>query len=520
MILRKPYAFLIKYFQKINIVLLGLVLFLFYKTVKFHQFAKNYVSTSIYNDKIDSIANYVNKYTVLAFLFVFIICAILIYLLKKKDKPYISYVIVVIVNAFAFTLLIYSNNFFLYKALDGFNIVTAKVINDLSFISNMLYYPIILILLIRSFGIDLKSFGFQEDKEFIEIGEEDREEVEVSVGFDKEKMLRNAKYYFRNIKYYVVEHKITLSFVLGIMLFIGITQFYNYFYVENRIYKMNESITANEYKLKVKATYLTDKDFSGNIITSDDTYFIVVDFEVENLIKINRKFDIEKVLLYINNNYYVPSTRYNSYFKDMGNLYTGKELGSREKTSYLLIYEIPKPDKKTNFVLKYQDVGNTKLVQVKIKILDISTFKDKGIEKYPEFFNIPINENNSMNFKISNYEISDKVTYTYQSCDSTGTCPVFEKTDTVATDKRVLHAKFSLEDKERKDFLNFVNNYGKIKYTIDGVEKIISIKYAVTREYRGNHLYLIVPSEIENASKIDLLFTIRAYRYTYRLKGE
>lgn len=520
MILRKPYALLIKYFKKINIVLLGLVLFLFYKTMRFHQFAKNYLDSNVYNSKIDAISNYFNKYTIIAFLFVFIICGILIYLLRKKDKPYFSYILIVVVNAFAFFLLVYANNFFMFKALEGFKIVNAKTINDLSLIANILYYPLLLILLIRALGIDLKNFGFQEDKEFMEINEADREEVEVNVGFDKEKWLRNFKFYFRNTKYFIIEHKASLACVFGIVLLIALFQFYNYFYVENKIYGMNKTIYANNYGLKVKNVYLTDKDYHGNIITNDNKYFILVDLEVKNKLSRDRLFDIEKMLLFIDDQYYVPSTRYNNYFKDMGSLYIGKELKGKETTSYLLIYDVPKPDSKANFVLKYQDVGDVKLVQIKIKVLDISEFRDKGSAVYPEAFHVPINENESMTFSINNYTISDTVDYTYQACDSTGSCPVFQTTFTSNSGRKVLHLKFKLEDKERDEFLSFVNGYGKIKYVIDGVEKTIQTTNAITKKYRGNHVYLSVPSEIENASKIDLVFTVRSYQYTYHLKGE
>lgn len=520
MILRKPYAFLIKYFQRINIVLLGLVLYLFYKTMRFHQFAKNYLATNVYNSKIDAIANYFNTYTVLAFLFVFIISIILIYLLRKKDKPYISYILIVIVNAFAFILLIYANNFFTYKALEGFKIVSAKTISDLSLIANILYYPLLLILLIRSLGIDLKSFGFQEDKEFIEISDEDREEVEVNVGFDKEKWLRNLKYYFRHTKYFITEHKVSLACAFGIVLLIALFQFYNYFYIENKIYGMNKTIISNNYGLKVKNVYLTDKDYHGNIITNDNKYFVLVDLQVQNRLRRDRLFDIEKMLLFINDKYYVPSTRYNHYFKDMGNLYNGKELKSKDTTSYLLIYDVPKPDEKANFVLKYQDVGDTKLVQIKIKVLDISELRDKGIATYPEMFNVPINENDNMIFKINEYKITDTVNYTYQACDPKDSCPVYEATYTAPSGRKVLYLRFKLEDNERDDFLAFINNYGKVKYVVDGVEKTVATTNAITKKYRGNHVYLSVPSEIENASKIDLVFTIRSYQHTYHLKGE
>ena len=520
MILRKPYAFLIKYFQKINILLLAFVLFLFYKTMKFHQFAKNYLSTNVYNNTIDSISNYVNKYVIISFVFVFIISIILAYLLRKKDKPYISYVLIIIVNIFALVLLIYANNFFTYTAFKGFKIVNAKMMSDLSLIANILYYPLIFILLIRSLGIDLKSFGFQEDKEFVEISEEDREEVEVNVGFDKEKFLRNIKYYFRNTKYFVIEHKTSLLCVFGVVLFIGIIQFYNYFYVENKIYKLNENIKANYYKLKVKHTYLTDRDYSGNIITNDDSYFVIADVDITNLVSTPRVFDYEKFLLYIDNQFYVPTTKYNHYFKDMGNLYNGKEINGKSQTSYILVYEVPKPKDKANFVLKYQDVYNKKLIRIKLSILDISEFKDKGEASYPKTFEVPINIDDTMKFKVTSFEIGDTVNYTYQKCDSTGTCPIYEETYNSNGKNKVLHIKFNSYDHERKEFLNFINNYGKVRYTVGGSQKLLSIKYAVTRDYRGNHLYLIVPNEINDATNVDLIFTIRSYRYTYHLKGE
>ena len=78
MILRKPYAFLIKYFQRINIILLVAVLFSFYSVSKFHQFTKNYVQTGIYNSQIDAISNYVNFYVIIAFIVIFIISSILL----------------------------------------------------------------------------------------------------------------------------------------------------------------------------------------------------------------------------------------------------------------------------------------------------------------------------------------------------------------------------------------------------------------------------------------------------------
>ena len=77
MILRKPYAFLIKYFQKINILLLLLVGYVFYKDLQIYKFVKEYLATSVYNPTIDSISNYANFTIYLAFILVIIISIIL-----------------------------------------------------------------------------------------------------------------------------------------------------------------------------------------------------------------------------------------------------------------------------------------------------------------------------------------------------------------------------------------------------------------------------------------------------------
>ena len=521
MILRKPYAFLIKYFQKINILLLLLVGFVFYQNTQIHQFVKDYLATSVYNPTIASIDSYANGYVYLAFIAIMVISAILIYLLRYKDKPYASYVYILIANFITFAFFLYTDNYFTYKAIEGYNLVAIKVVKDLLFISTLPYYPMIFILLIRSIGIDLKNFGFQEDKEFAEINEADREEVEVQVGFDKDRFIRKVKYYFRHFKYFFFEHKVPLLIVFGIVFIIFSFNFYRYFYVDNRIYNMNEVFRSNDYLISVNHTYLTDKDFSGNVVSEKDSYFILVDLSIENLLSISRNFDIDKLLLFVDNDYYVPTTRFNAYFTDMGNLFIGKELDANKKISYLLIYEVPKPKDDANFLLKYQDVGGSdgKLIRVKIKVQDISTFKQKGNANLTEEFTIPLNLNEKVTFNINNYSLVDSINYTYQQC-SPNSCPIYQTTVTAGAGKKILYMRGSFGDSTKQEFLDFVLKYGKVRYQINGEDRLVDVKYAVNRAYYGNHLYLIVPDEIVNVQNIELVFTIRTYQYFYKLKGE
>lgn len=521
MILRKPYAFLIKYFQRINLLLLLLVCFVFYKNVQLYQFAKDYVNTGVYNTIIDPITNYTNGYVYLAFILILVISVILAYLLRYKDKPYASYIVIFVVNVITLGFFIYTHNYFEYTAVKGFLLVASKVVKDLLFISLLPYFPLIFILLIRSIGIDLKSFGFHEDKEFVEINEEDREEVEVEVGFDRDRWVRRIKYSIRHFKYFFLEHKIILISLFCVLVAVFGFIFYNNVYVKNRIYSMNEALRSNNYRITVNNTYLTDKDYTGNIVSEEGRYFILVDLKIQNLLNISRNFDIEKVLLFIDNDYYVPTTRFNSYFTDMGNLYDGGSIDPNDTTSYVLVYEINKPSSKANFLLKYQDLNSrdSKLIRVKIKVLDISTFKTKGNYNFKQEAVVPINENETAKFKLNTFEFLESVDYRYQQCEPYS-CPIYEKTVNAPKGYKILYLKGDYGVYSTKEFNSFLKKYGKLYYKKDGKYIQRKISFAVNRDYQGKHIYLLVPDEVANSEDLSLLFTIRTYQYFYKIKGE
>ena len=521
MILRKPYSFLIKYFQKINILLLLLVAFVFYKDLQIYQFVKDYLATGIYNVTIDSITNYASIYAYLSFIGILAISSILAYLLHYKDKPYASYIFILIANFITFAFFLYTSHYFTYNAIEGYNLGAIRIVRDLLFISTLPYYPMLFILLIRSIGIDLKSFGFQQDKEFADINEADREEVEVQVGFDKDHYIRNIKYRLRQFKYFFLEHKVSLSIVFAFLFLLFSFNFYHYFYVENRIYKMNENFRSNNYQITVKNTYLTDKDYAGKIVSENGRYFILLDLDIENLLSLPRTFDIEKMMLFIDNEYYVPTTRFNEYFVDMGNLYDGRSLDSKQKNTYLLVYEINKPRENANFLLKYQDLNSSdsKLIRVKIKVLDISTFKTKGEYAFSEEANIPINNQESVKFQIYNSELLDSTTYRYQQC-SPNSCPIYEGTVTAKEGYKILYLRGNYDNYSTQQFLNFLKKYGRLRYQKDGKLHDIDLSFAVNKNYQGNHLYLMIPNEAAEADSISFVFTIRTYQYIYQLKGE
>ena len=96
MVLRKPYAFLIKHFQKINLVLLLLVLYVFVKHMQAYNFVKDYISTGVYSALVDPISNYVSFLVFLACGLIIVFAIILMFLLYHKKKPVVVYGLIIL----------------------------------------------------------------------------------------------------------------------------------------------------------------------------------------------------------------------------------------------------------------------------------------------------------------------------------------------------------------------------------------------------------------------------------------
>lgn len=519
MILRKPYAFLIKNFQKINIVLLLLAIFLFVRNLDLYNFVKEYLDYKTYNPYISPISKYIDILSYIGVLVLLVITSILIYLLKYKDKPILSYLLIFISYLYMLIIFIVDTSFFNNLAGKSFDLPGTLMIKDLTFIASLPQYVVFVLLFIRSIGLDLKKFGFNEDKEFIKTTEEDNEEVEVAVGIDYDKLKRRIREKFRYIKYFFLEHKFSLSliFLIGIGIFsYGI---YNYIYVVNKVYDMGESFISNNYRFSVNATYLTDKDYAGNVITKDK-YYIVLDVSVDNLLNKDRLLDIEKFFLYTNTQYYIPATRYNTNFVDMGNLYKKEKLKAKRSTNYLLIFEVDKPEEDENFILAYQDVSNKNLPlkKVKIKVTDLSKFKEKSRKGMLEDLKVPLNKDEAKEMIVYNYSIVDSVLYTYKDCNVYD-CYMVEDIMRAQNNKKILYMKMNFFGDSNMEFINFATRYGKVKYKINGVWYTSKMVDASPRYYNGSHLYILVEDELVNAEEIQLVFTIRTYQYFYVLKG-
>ena len=74
----------------------------------------------------------------------------------------------------------------------------------------------------RLLGMDINKFHFTSDEEFLEMSEEDREQVEIRVKVDKNIFIRFYKRIARNLNYFYLEHKRICNTIFGIIIIVSI----------------------------------------------------------------------------------------------------------------------------------------------------------------------------------------------------------------------------------------------------------------------------------------------------------
>ena len=171
MVFRKPYAFLIQYFQRIHLFLLGLCFYLFYKTTALRTFVSEFIRTESYNQDLESIKHYVGFLPVFVILLCLGILLTLMILLRHKKKPWKTYLFPFINYIYLLIVMLYIRNFFMgYNELSDITKIMAG--RDLLFIAYIPQFAVFLLLILRTLGIDLNRFGFKNDKEYLEIKED------------------------------------------------------------------------------------------------------------------------------------------------------------------------------------------------------------------------------------------------------------------------------------------------------------------------------------------------------------
>lgn len=526
-ILKKPYAFLIKRFRLIHLILTIFIGYLLFSTFKLHGFFNRYVA-NVYSTLADAVpSNYITLFMFLIAIIIVIFSLAMYLLMKRKDKPRTIYIVISAFYVVLFGLFIYYFSVFKNIESVALSIKSAMLLRDLTLIFMLPQIGFFVLILVRALGFDIKKFNFSKDLKELDLSEEDSEEFEFIIGTDSYKYTRFLRRRLREFKYYILENKFMFTIFSGLVVLIIIIMVIMHFTVFNRTYGSNQRINANNLILQVNNSYLTNLDYNGNVI-SDGKYYLVANINFTNKSGASTVLDLTNYELITKSGKIYPTIAKNSYFIDLGAGYTKDKIENNASSNYIIVYELNESDLARSYTLRIVDSVEYKAGTINAKVKNVS-LKPKTYDKLDISDTIKTGSTlkmyssilNNSTLLVNSYNFMNKFTYKYEACIRNN-CSY--KTDIVSADATkgkaliVLSGNLSLDSnsmfvKNNKTKLTFFDAFVLLKY--DGnYSKVKNLTpSSVLDEY-----ILEVDSNASRASDVDLIITIRDKRYVIDLK--
>ncbi len=529
MVLRKPYAFLIKHFKLIHIIMTVAIIYLMIKTEHIIDFLNEYIHSNniVIGQNITStlFTPYIFIWSIVILLFSIILLAVMV----KKDKPRLFYAISGIIYIVSFSVYLYG------QAIMGQmeNVIveprTVKAVYDLFMFIMIAQGVSVIFFFIRGIGFDFKKFDFSRDMSDLDISQEDNEEFEVDLDLDFNDSVRRYKKAIRYFKYFYKENKFIINIASGLLVAIVCYYLYNNINIFTKVNKQGISFYVNGFTMGIMDTYLVDTDKQGKMI-SDDSVFLIANIQVKNENNKPTPFAPGSIELIIGNATYHHNAKYKEYFTDLGVVYENNEV-KNNFTNYLLVYEIPKSKQNKRMKIRLTDTDSDQTILVKVKYEDLT--KTDEVETVLIGQSIDFNGTALKNstLTINDYSIADQYENNYLFCLKNGRCvdskeylrPTYGD---VNYDEALLklNASFTLDEETNSykinDFYSLFSNFVTISYEINGKQKSQSTNFKQvksTKKKDKDIYYIEVNKELEEAQNISLNFNVRNKVYKYYL---
>ena len=503
MILRKPYAILIKYFKLIHIIMFIFFSYFVFAIRKIYLFFSEYIKTSNFTYFENMSKSYVPG---ILFFFAVIILALSIgifLLMHKKEKPVLFYRVMIGYSIFLIAIFIYYIVFF--KSLEStiyepLRIVVNRDISLFAYITNFFF---VAVTFIRGFGFDIKKFSFDKDKKELHLEESDSEEYELNVLVEKDDIKSFLNKNRREFSYYVKENKLILS-IIGILILVSVVLYvYFNFFVINKIYVEGENIHGNNIIYRVNSSVITNTDKYGNEINSKSNY-LIINMNIINSAATGH-LDNEALRVNVDGEFYYPSVATCDLFSDLGNCYKNQEIKVNTDNNFIVIYKINKEYK--TIYLEILKNGKEDYQYSKVKLNCKEYEVDETEYNINDEFKIL-----EYNTKIINFSVSDRAEYQYESCIDSK-CSAYTRIVSPNVGEAVLTLEFDNLDKISDDFLDSAIGlkYNNIVYTGKDIKLLAKYK---------NKVYYSVPSFVKNVNNCYLTITMRDSRYNILLGGK
>lgn len=499
MILRKPYAILIKYFKLIHIIMFISFSYLIFPLQKIYIFFKNY----IINNNFTYVENMADKYVpwiLIVIVFVLLGLAIgILLLMNKKEKPVLFYKVMIVYCIFLVVMFIYYMVFF--KSLDRTVYETLRIaINrDIILFAYIFNYFFVAFTFIRGFGFDIKKFSFDRDKKELNLEESDNEEYELNVNLEKEDIRSFINRHKREFKYYTKENKkfFTIAGVI-ILLLAGLYIYYDFFVI-NRVYKESDTISIGSFSYHVNSSKISNISKYGEDI-GDNNDYLILSMNIKNYGD-DKKIDSETLRINIDKEYYYPSSC--DLFSDIGTCYKNQNIKSSNDNEYIFVYKIKK-DYKDIFL----EILKNKDDEYKYSRVKLSYTKDNLEKRYSDDVKFVFND---IEYTIDNYSLSSKTSYEYEECEMEK-CTTYTKKVLPNNGEMVLTLQIMNSKRLSDEFLS----------SAIGIRYINKLYYGNKIQLLGrnkNYVYYSVPIYVREIDSLDVLVMTRPILYIINLKG-
>ena len=532
MILRKPYAFLIKHFRAIHLILGALVIFLVYKTTGILSFFNNYASAGRYEYVNNLAGKNVTFFMYLAVFLIIGICIAIFFLMRQKKKPTKLYVATIVYYIFIFIMLTIAYSIFQTIQTETLATETIRVYRDVSFIIYIPQFFFVFYSLFRGFGFDIKKFNFSKDEAGLEIEEEDREEVEIQVPKETYKVERTARRFIREMYYYFRENTFMIVSIIAIVvLVIGTTAYFNR-NVYNKSYSNNQTFTYKSFQLKTTEAMLTDISYNGTKVM-DGKYYLVINMNVTNRGTTNT-LDIKDFRLMVGKDIIYPTYNYNENFLDYGVMYKGEGIKWDEPRDAGLVFELTKEQARSSYKLRVVEkieygIGELSphYKDITIRPTKVSDITKIGTYKLNEEIVFSRSNIKNSTLKVKTYGVMDVYRYKYDYCfndictESTASVTP-EHAEKQAKTLLYLDYDINIVDSFYKNYtnteVNFFLRFAKVRYKVANEIYTTSVTNKTPNTLPSGNSVLQVNADIKRATEIDLIITIRDCQYIVKLK--
>lgn len=541
MILKKPYAFLIKHFRLIHLIMVTLATYIIIKTYNIYAFLGDYISSGskILSSFEDVTGKYISSFLIIMVVIALLISIVVLYLMRHKKKPSFFYIFSTCVYLFLIALLIFGKSFIYDLQFTTPDLRFTKIVSDLFFIELALQIPIIVITFIRTIGFDVKKFDFKKDIMELDIKDEDNAEFEFELNLDTEETRAKIRRKVRYFKYYYKENKIIFYAFFAIIFLVSVYGVSKVISGVEKVYKENETFSTSYADITVLESYKTSLDNKANKI-SDKNFYMILKIRYKNTSSSRIKFLLDSTSINYDTYYNVsPTSLVYDKFLEFGTPYYSQRLSPNETRDFILVYEVDKQNYDKDFTFKYlYDIevknGTTTYKYKKVKLnpedIDKNKVEEVDTKSLKEEMSFKGSLLKDTKLTINSMELSNSYVYNIIRCKNK-VCNKYvnylKPSVNNTYDLTILKLNYSVKMDESLDkgysLSSFMSRYGSIRFVINDKEYEHKLNLKDITPYpTDGYVFLEVRERLNKAEKIYLDFTIRDKKYTYILldKGE